>query len=601
MPVGPKAFDLISYKKPKAESRQKEIRWFVGIDTEAYRNGGMFMCCSSEGDTWTPKDVPECFFDPKFTDAHFALFNMKYDSGALLRTILPNEKIKILARYGEVEYDDYKIKYLPHKHLAITKDEITKEFWDVAQYYHSSLDRAAETYLGKNKIKIETKSFSRRYVKKNWKKLSKYCIRDARLTADLAEYFKRKLNEFGIKVCSLYSPASLSFRYFTERMGRIVDVFSFWETAPDLLRFAHEAYQGGKFEITQRGSFSGYEYDIVSAYPYEMQNLVDIENCAYLRSKKYHPDAVYAFIRCLVTHNRPDVPPCHGILLNGVRVYCMGTNYMTLTLNEYKYLTENNIDVKIIDAYWLFPDETRFPYRDTIEYLFSIKDKYRSDKMLYSIAKLMMNSYYGRMANLNERHEPTDDIDLADKHGEITTYDAGSAWNPVYAAMITANTRLAVCRLQQRLGPSCIGTHTDSVITLDPLPDDLISSDLGGVKLELSGPGLIIGTGLYDMAGHTAYRGFEMPHGFTWRKLMEQHPGARKFMYKQLRVISWTQATAWDRLNETNVFQHVPKYMDINADVKRSWPRPVRGKDLLTGLQSSDPRVHTDMKKPWKD
>jgi hypothetical protein len=599
MSIGPKAFDRIDYKKPKIESRQTEIKWFVGIDTEAYRNGAMFMCCSSEGDVWTPKDLPECFFISKFKDAHFVLYNMKYDSGAILRCILPNTQIKYLARYGEVEYEDFKIKYLPHKHLSITCDEVTREFWDIAQFYHSSLDNAAKTYLKSKKLKIETKSFGKIYVKKNWKKLCNYCIRDARLTARLAEYFKAKLNEFGVKVCTLYSPASLAFRYFTDRMGRIIDVFELWDTEPQLLRFAHEAYQGGKFEMTARGSFTGFEYDIVSAYPWEMNNLIDITHAAYFRSKVYRPDASYAYIRCRIHHTLNHIPPCHGTLLQGVRVYAHGTYFATITLEEYKYLIAGGIDVEILDAYWIFPDRIRYPYRETIQYLFSIKDKYRSDKMLYSIAKLMMNSYYGRMANLNGYYEVADSEATADKYGEMELFQAGSAWNPLYASVITANTRLAVCQLQKYLGDKCIATHTDSIISTCELPQSMLSSELGGLKLELAGKGMLLGTGMYDMAGHTAIRGFEMPKNFTWKKLLTQRPAAKRYKYDQLRVTSWTQATAWDRINETNVFQIMPKYISINADVKRSWPSEVRGRDLLEGLQRSDPRLYTETKEPW--
>jgi hypothetical protein len=280
-------------------------------------------------------------------------------------------------------------------------------------------------------------------------------------------------------------------------------------------------------------------------------------------------------------------------------VYAHGSYHATITMEEYKYLINSGVDVDIIDAYWIFPDRIRYPYRETIRHLFSIKDKYRHDKMLYSISKLMMNSYYGRMANLNAYYELADDTDTADKFGEIELFQAGSAWNPIYASVITANTRLAVCKLQKYLGSSCIATHTDSVITTEPVPDNMLSNDLGGLKLELTGSGMLIGTGMYDMAGHTAIRGFEMPKGFTWAKLLATKPYAMKYKYDQLRVISWTQATAWDRLDETNVFQTMPKWININADVKRTWPKPAKGRDLLGGLQRSEPRIYTETKRPW--
>lgn len=605
--LGPKPFHLITYKKPRESDRRSEIRWFVGVDSEAYVDGYPFMFCSSEGDVWTPRDIPDCFFDRRFQEAHFVLYNMKYDSGAILRCILDSDGFHKLARYGSVEVDDGDyaepmiIRYMPHKYLLLQRGKIRREFWDIAQYYHSSLDAAAKKYLGEGKIRIETKRFSRRYVKKNWKRLARYCCRDARLTARLADHFKSKLNEFGVPVKTLYSPASLAFNYFNSKT-KLRDVWRAWENYPSCLCFAHEAYQGGKFECTSRGAFSGYEYDIVSAYPYEMANLIDIQNADYVRSRKPVDGAAYAYLRCRINHHNPSIPPCHGLLLDGVRVYCHGIYHVTITLNEYLYLTGNGIDVQILDGWWIIPNSNTHPYRATIEYLFSLKDQYKGkDAALYSICKLMMNSYYGRMANLNEEHtRPSDALEFdLDRHGEYSRWVAGSGWNPIYSSVITANTRIAVSRLQLLLGDSCLAVHTDSVITTVPVPDDLLSSKLGGLKLELQGDGLIIGCGMYDMGDHCAYRGFEMRDGFTWRRMLEQHPNSKRYQYKQVRAASWTQATAWDRMEAINVFETIPKNIDLNADVKRDWPRVVRGRHLLAGLEAGMPRHHTD-KNPWR-
>lgn len=606
--IGPKPFHLITYKQPKLLDRRSEIKWFVGVDSEAYTDGIPFLFCSSERDVWTSEDIPDCFFEDRFNEAHFVLYNMKYDSGAILRCILDSDGFRTLARYGAVEVDDgdfadpMQIRYMPHKYMLFQRGRIRREFWDIAQYYHCSLDKAAQTYLGQGKIKLETKRFARRYVRKNWKRLVRYCIRDARLTARLADHFKSKLNEFGVPVKTLYSPASLAFGYFNSKT-QLRDVWRPWELYPQCLQFAHEAYQGGKFECTHRGAFDGYEYDIVSAYPFEMANLLDIQNADYIHSRTRVDGAAYAYLRCRITHHRPEVPPCHGLLLDGVRVYAHGSYHATITLNEYLYLLENGIDVVILDGWWIVPNSAMHPYRSTIEYLFGLKDQYKGkDAALYSICKLMMNSYYGRMANLNEEHVKVDPSDAGiepDRHGEYTRWVAGSGWNPIYASVITANTRIAVSKLQMALGDACLAVHTDSVICTTPLPDSYLSKRLGGLSLELQGSGLILGCGMYDMADHCAYRGFEMRKGFTWRKLLESSPGSKRYKYKQVRAASWTQATAWDRMDAINVFETIPKHIDLNADVKRDWPREVRGRHLLAGLEHSMPRHHSD-RNPWR-
>jgi hypothetical protein len=489
------------------------------------------------------------------------------------------------------------VKYLPHKHLAVTMGSLRRDFWDISQFYHSSLDKAAKTYLHERKIHVGRKDFYPTYVRRHWKMLRNYCVRDAQLTARLADYFKEKLNEFGVEVHSLYSPASLAFHFFSERIGGVVDIWDVWQQNPDAVRFAHESYQGGKFECVKRGAFRGFEYDIVSAYPFQMRNLIDIRGAQWVRSRDL-VDAPYSWLFVTIRHRDTGVPPCHGLLLEGVRVYSMGDYQAYITRQEYEYLTERGIDVRIHDGWHCVPNRIRYPYRDSVDYLFGLKDKYKGvDKMLYSICKLMMNSYYGRMANVNGRHEPAEDFPdlVSDKYGEVTVNEAGAAWNPFYASMITANTRIMVSKLQEHLGEDCLAVHTDSVICTKPLPDSMLSPQLGGLDLALKGEGLLVMSGLYDFGGHTACRGTEMKKGFSWTGLLSSKPMGYKYSYPQTRVVSWTQAAIWQRFEDINLFESAPKVIDINADVKRNWLRRLRGKDLLHGIVDSLPRTYMEV------
>ena len=91
-----------------------------------------------------------------------------------------------------------------------------------------TLDSAAKKYLNKSKIDIETKTFSKRYVKNNFEKIKKYCIQDANLTLELANYLLDKLEEFGITASKVYSCASISFQYFCEQKA-ITTVWRYWK------------------------------------------------------------------------------------------------------------------------------------------------------------------------------------------------------------------------------------------------------------------------------------------------------------------------------------------------------------------------------------
>jgi hypothetical protein len=265
-------------------------------------------------------------------------------------------------------------------------------------------------------------------------------------------------------------------------------------------------------------------------------------------------------------------------------------------------MIENNIDVAIINGWWIVPVRKDHPYRSKIQHLFALKDSYKKkDAMCYSLTKVMMNGYYGKLANLNAGYVEALPGDVADKYGEKAEYKAGRGWNPFYSSVITANTRLAVCRAQQFLGKDCLATHTDSVLSLRELPPEMLSEKLGGLAFKAHGKGLLLLCGLYDFAGRTAVRGFEKDSkSFNWRRILKEHPNASHYQFPQLRVVSWTQAVAWGTEEETNQFQYLNKKIDINADAKRIWDTEVtKGKHLLAGLEESEQRSVIHTQKIW--
>ena len=572
-------FNRLQYKRPHFFD-EPEIQRFIGVDSESYTSGEPFLLCTSTGAAYKPSDFPEAFFSRKYKGAAFVCYNLKYDSGSLLYTLPPDVK-KQLWEDNKASHDGYTYEYIPHKFLSVKAGKKIIDFWDIAQYFEMSLDRAAKKYLGEGKEDIETKSFTPEYVRKNRKRIITYCIRDASLTSRLAEFLKDKLNGFNVKVTRLYSSAYLSFVYFKDR-GPIVDVWRFWENRRDLLRAACEAYQGGKFEVYKRGTFTGHEYDIVSAYPYEIANLIDISRSKVIRGRRYVPDAVYAFLRCHISIDTM-IPHPVGVQVGGVNIYPSGRYWHTITLAEYKYLTGNGVDVDILDGYWIIPRRMEYPYRNTVNELFEMKDYYKTrDAGMYHVSKKMLNGFYGKFLQIVERD------------GQLK---AGAGWNPMFGAIITANTRLRMCQLQILAGDDCLAVHTDSIITSRELPADMLDKKLGGLALECSGPGLLVMCGMYDMLDKCAYRGVEFKYK-SWREVLEKNIDKSKIEFPQIRVISWRQAAAWNMLEKTNLFEPFPKIIDLNADIKRRWHKKVKAGDLLSGLEASDAPLYCEDKGP---
>jgi hypothetical protein len=621
-----KDFDKIKYAC-YPEGERKPITDLIGLDTEAYSTGEPFLCMLSTGAEISLHEVPQWFFGElpkevlkkpqlkslvkksKYLNRHFCTYNLKYDSGALLY-FLSNEDKFTLWKYGSVciktDNEKYYIEYIPHKLLSFYHRKTSIKIWDVAQYFNMSLAEASRVYLKKEgKLDIETKVFSRRYVEENLPRIRKYCLKDAETCAELGKHLIIKLNEFGISVLALYSAASLSYEYFSSCCN-IVTVKRLWDYYRDVLRYAVEAYRGGKFECTARGSFSqGWQYDIVSAYPYEIRNLLNIDRARVAFSKDYVKDSVYGFLRVRIVQNDPSIYiPCALKNAQGVDVYPCGEFYTTIIKQEYDYLVELGVDVEIISAYWLIIERESYPYRETIEELFRIKAQYKGkDAFLYEVSKKMMNSFYGKtLQMIAETVVDTENV-VSNKnenvvYGEKTIYRAGRAFNPVYGAVITANTRIKVTRLQNLLKEDCCAVHTDSVLSLRELPSEMQTGELGAFELQKTGNGIIVACGQYQVHDKGAYKGFKPAADEDWFTLLRKNRMKRSFTQKTLYVEGWYEATAKGHYDRINYFYEGKKVIDLNADTKRLWLRKVRAQDLLDGLEQSLPQVIIQKEKP---
>lgn len=591
--ISSRDFDRCTYKKPKLVDDREPISNLVGIDSEAYgidtpehRKGEPFMFCTSLGDVFRPDDIPDMLFTPKYHYANFLVYNLKYDSGAFLYH-LPVAHLRELRMEGHTTYMGRRYRYIPHKLLRIHEGEITVAFWDISQFYKMSLNSASRRYLDREKIDIPTKTFSPRYVRRFWNYIARYCVRDAKLTADLGRYLVDKLIEFGITPTTLYSCASVSFTYFCTN-ANVITSWKLWHDDRTALAFAADAYEGGKFEVTARGSFNqAYEYDLTSAYPYEIANLVDISHARVSHSKVYEQDAVYGFLRVHIANPTGVHLPC-GIMRNGVRMYPAGEYYLTITKEEYEYLVSLNIDVSIHDAVWFHVRRKRYPYRHTIMGLFDIKSKVKgTDKMLYYVSKVVMNGFYGKCVQCIEQ-----------PNGKVAI---GSGWNPVYGSVITANTRIKVTRMQNMLKGECLAVHTDSVMVTRMLDRRYVRGGLGQFEQvdDACGAGVIVACGMYQIGKANAFKGFQPRQDETWIDILSRHRRRKSIPYKQLHVESWLEAMAkGHEPSAINVFERSVKMVDLNCDTKRIWPRQVTGQDLLDSMESSMPKIHVEIKPP---
>ena len=567
------SFDLIRYSRPWKSTNDKHIDYVIGLDTESDSDGKPFMFTFSDNFCCGPEDIPGIFFTDRYKDKDFGVWNLSYDSGSLLYNMPPGKRTE-LRESGKTNYKGYNYYYIPHKLLRISYKGSQVHVWDIMPFYSMSLDAASIKYLKKQKISMPTKTFTREYIDKHYWTIVDYSIHDAVLVAELYDSFVKRINSFGIYPRSLYSLASISLEYFKKNV-KVVDVWYYWKYHRELLRYAFESYSGGKFEVYARGKFTGYEYDINSAFASAIADLYDITYCRLSTSANYEPEATYGFIRCRIDNTKGDYIP---VSYNNkyMCLYPCGIFNATITKEEYEYLIEYNIPVKIYSAFWLYPTTIRKPYKKIINNLHKLKYSFKETDLLnYHIVKGIMNTFYGKMVQAVEKPNGT--------------YRAGSGWNIIYASIVTAHIRVMVTRLTKQYNTKVLAVHTDSIITTEKLPDSYVGTDLGKWSLVKSGPGVLIGSGIYTLADKNRFRGFYMKETFNWLKVLKDMKGKSKINVPQTVVKSWVQANFEGKDQDTNKFTEAIKEFNLNCDRKRGWGGKSTGNSLLKGLQWSFP------------
>ena len=330
-------FDLIDYEGPKDSNRSCLItpEKLVGFDSECDVQGRTLVFCLSDGTAIEPDDFPRKILTKEYRGKHFVCWNLNFEQGAIFQKLPRNKRLQ-LSYDGKCTHEGVDYYVVANKHLRISKRRNQGQlavnrrkrqvsccihFWDLFPFYGTSLEKAAETYLSLKKSPIDYQNLTKEYYDENWRAVDLACVNHAELTRQLGVYLLKTLTEMGIQVTNLYSQASVAAEWFAKTCG-VEDVKCLWEDPEkkELLRFACEAYRGGKFEIAERGYFPYlYDYDITSAYPDKIAGLVSLKGCRVVRQVEVPQgqQVRYGFLRCRLKMKH-QVPHTVGILKAGV-------------------------------------------------------------------------------------------------------------------------------------------------------------------------------------------------------------------------------------------------------------------------------------------
>lgn len=561
--------DIKIGKQTRNKTNQSEIKRHYGFDTETL-NGICKLICYSGMNSYdslyfeeekNPENLPDILgflTKKKFSLSLNWFYNLDYDIRAIIR-LMPEDNIAELYHNGNTEIYGYKIKFLSKKFFKISVNKMTFLYYDISQFFSGGLDKNAQIYLNSGKderINSKILGSSRKYWKNNFDMVIEYCIQDCELTGKLGLFFYSnlwKVLKFNPK--KPYSTGSISQEYFINNCDFIPTIKDIPE---EILKIHQDNYRGGRIEVIKRGFFERINsYDLKSAYPAQMVNLMDYSAGKWIKSTDFDDEkqGIYKVkLNWFNEHLGFSAFNAVGKTLypNIESGICWLNERELMLLNDYSRYG----DYEIIDGYTFHPFREVYPYKDLIYKFFELKEttEDKNEKMLY---KLFINSIYGKTAQA-----------IYDK--KEGKYLTGKLYNPVYSCRITANTRADLLRHALPYSDKIIGFMTDSIQTTAEIKG--LGNNLGDLAYEYTAnEGVILMAGVRYLDERQKMRGFS--NNYKLKNLLKNNPEKDKIPVNIEKPVTIFQGLNYKKYTkeDINVFMTEEKILDINGDNRRLW------------------------------
>ena len=574
---------------------------------------------------------------------HF-FWNLKFDAQAVLKTLADQVILDLIKSREEedeigsnkvivnVDTGDYlpvrkgkmiEVSYLEGKSLIFTPQNWYRgrfklgpcHWWDIAQYYNKlNLNKASEIYLGEHKIEmlfdgsiLDASRFDDdEYTDYYREDIDEYAIQDAVLAGKLARRKRDEFVEAGVRFIRPYSLANSAQRALLDTCSvPTVNDYAKREKTRLILQQANTAYRGGWFETTG----SGYHpsvicMDLVSAYPYIIYHLPDLGD---KEGTWFRGSGEDDFVQWLNYRAPFSVGFCEAFFLfdAGLPWYPLARMSSTGTIVSPRMVRGWFTAEEIVEAMkwphsqciigdWCFFQDTEIrPFQPFIRRFYEMKKNSPKDSAEYSVAKIMLNSIYGKKI-------------------QAINNNAGSLWSPAYAATITGATRARLAELVRLNDYSAVGVATDGVL----LPSDSLHTvpprplpapyDLGEWEMEDEGELCVLMSGVYSIRDHlktkTKFRG-------SASLFLKGYDNGGLFQFCQDNANEYTKSTSFRRpysakearmrndMSLINIFtEHTYTIRPCGDSTKRLWSgaTPDTFGDLLSQWWTSTPhqQVH---------
>lgn len=598
-----------------------------------------------------PKRLLDFFSSHKFRETINFFYNLQYDFEGMLKKFPKEIAVMIFGKmscdmtedckFAEEKNMVYRVSYIPKKAFHIkVKGHKKYSYYDLLQYFQTSLENASQSYLGAGKEDFKAKFtskglfqgtttiekeierfrihilsdsddnkiervqemvefFNRFESPEEYRKvLLHYALIDAKRCRQLGEIIVKGINGF-VNTRNFNSSATISEYYFRSNGIHVPKL-----PTPVFKKFM-QPYFGGRFEITKKGAISGVSmYDIKSAYPWAMAQMPilsknPVSKNVYNMTEK----ALYGSycINIKIDENLYLSPLAQR---TGLLTFPVGefTNYwvdkVTLQL-----LNDLGFKYHMIKGIEIYDENADYRLAELINKLFAIKEDKSNAEVVRTAAKIILNSLYGKFIQLVDDAvlQAVTDLDELEKVGPSGLFNVnntyykrihnelfrcGKLFAPQYASFITSFARAHLYKTAWKVGlENIVGFHTDSIMMQNGVLDE--SSKLGGWELEM----LKDKTGRKVPARNVDLQLFKTGmyevKADGLKKLRARGVGKTDTLLKESFTVSrrygLRQAVRRD-FDNMNVITREPLANNINSDMKRNWHHELTIKNVEQGM-----------------
>lgn len=389
---------------------------------------------------------------------------------------------------------------------SVSIKNCTFEFLDTANFGVSSVYELGKT-LGYEKGEVD-------FQTEDDDLLAEYCKRDV----EIIQKFVSNYIEFIVTHNLGSFKSTLAGQSLTAFRTSFMVKKPFIHNYTVALELERQSYHGGRVECFHIGKLPKQMYyglDVNSMYPAVMtqfklagnlKSILDKNKIEFLYAQMLNN---YLIIDCLIQTDKPIFSYLQGTKL----LFPIGTYRAVLHHSEIEYAIKYNL---IKELYLTLVYEKHSYFNSYIEFFNSVKiqSEQQGNKVWRMIAKLFMNSLYGKFGQLAPNRQkigtindksvwrlPVIDVDTGEHYQEISWYgdiyreqrEGETVFSiPAIAGGITANARMMLYKYMEIAGlENVFYVDTDSLIVnqdgYDKLKDFIDPTRLGFLKLEKQG------------------------------------------------------------------------------------------------------------------